>query len=248
MEQRAPRLASAGKIIGTLLIIASVVNLKLDLMEKSGISIEEYIGIIASVLCFIIAYFASKEREIVGLTNNLSLEEQFSNLESTPTKSGGIVPTTQSQSSHTKGIIDSILGAKAEVNEQQVNEAIGTLSSGDFGQVAQSMAQELPAPHKHAEAVLESPTSTTVEVETPIRENVPLPNIQVSSGSVGKLPEIPDLATTDENSNEVLTDEIQSLPDLSDLFIDEIVKENDNEIQSSVEFETPELPNIDDLF
>ena len=29
---------------------------------------------------------------------------------------------------------------------------------------------------------------------------------------------------------------------------DEIVKENDNEIQSSVEFETPELPNIDDLF
>jgi hypothetical protein len=89
---------------------------------------------------------------------------------------------------------------------------------------------------------------TTVEVETPIRENVPLPNIQVSSGSVGKLPEIPDLATTDENSNDVLTDEIQSLPDLSDLFIDEIVKENDNEIQSSVEFETPELPNIDDLF
>ena len=36
MEQRAPRLASAGKIIGTLLIIASVVNLKLDLLEKSG--------------------------------------------------------------------------------------------------------------------------------------------------------------------------------------------------------------------
>ena len=62
------------------------------------------------------------------------------------------------------------------------------------------------------------------------------------------MPEIPDLTTTDENSNEVLTDEIQSLPDLSDLFIDEIVKENDHEIQSSVEFETPELPNIDDLF
>ena len=178
----------------------------------------------------------------------MSLEEQFSNLESTPTKSGRIVPTTQSQSSHTKGIIDSILGAKAEVNEQQVNEAIGTLSSGDFGQVAQSMAQELPAPHKHAEAVLESPTLTTVEVETPVRENVPLPDIQISSNSVGKLPEIPDLAITDEKSNEVLTDDIQSLPDLSDLFIDEMVKENDTEIQSGIEFETPDLPNIDDLF
>tara|TARA_B100000925_G_scaffold214111_1_gene163503 strand:+ start:108 stop:854 length:747 start_codon:yes stop_codon:yes gene_type:complete len=248
MEQRAPRLASAGKIIGILLIIASVVNLKLDLLEKSGISVEEYIGITASILCFIMAYFASKERAIVGLTNNLSLEEQFANLETTLTKSGGIVPTTQSQSGHTKGIIDSILGTKAEVNEELVNEAIGTLSSGDFGQVAQSMAQELPAPHKHAEAVLESPTLTTVGVKSPIRKNIPLPDIQVSSDSVDKLPEIPDLTTTDEHSNEVLTDEIQSLPDLSDLFIDEIVKENDHEIQSSVEFETPELPNIDDLF
>ncbi len=248
MEQRAPRLASAGKIIGILLIIASVVNLKLNLLEISGISVEEYIGITASILCFIMAYFASKERAIVGLTNNLSLEEQFANLETTLTKSGGIVPTTQSQSGHTKGIIDSILGTKAEVNEELVNEAIGTLSSGDFGQVAQSMAQELPAPHKHAEAVLESPTLTTVGVKSPIRKNIPLPDIQVSSDSVDKLPEIPDLTTTDEHSNEVLTDEIQSLPDLSDLFIDEIVKENDHEIQSSVEFETPELPNIDDLF
>jgi len=248
MEQRAPRLASAGKIIGILLIIALVVNLKLDLLEKSGISVEEYIGITASILCFIMAYFASKERAIVGLTNNLSLEEQFANLETTLTKSGGIVPTTQSQSGHTKGIIDSILGTKAEVNEELVNEAIGTLSSGDFGQVAQSIAQELPAPHKHAEAVLESPTLTTVGVKSPIRKNIPLPDIQVSSDSVDKLPEIPDLTTTDEHSNEVLTDDIQSLPDLSALFIDEIVKENDHEIQSSVEFETPELPNIDDLF
>ena len=207
MEQRAPRLA-AGKIIGTLLIIASVVNLKLDLLEKSGFLLKNTWNY-CERLCFIIACLP-RRKEIVGLTNNLSLEEQFSNLESTPTKSGRIVPTTQSQSSHTKGIIDSILGAKAEVNEQQVNEAIGTLSSGDFGQVAQSIAQELPAPHKHAETVLESPTLTTVEIETPIRENVPLPNIQVSSGSVGKLPEIPDFATTEENSNDVLTDDVQS--------------------------------------
>jgi hypothetical protein len=248
MEQRAPRLASAGKIIGMLLIITTAVNLKLDLFEQSGISVEEYIGITASGLCFIMAYFASKEREVVALTNNLSLEYQFANLESTPTKSGGMVPSTHSQSSHTKGIIDSILGAKAEVNEEQVNEAIGTLSTGDFGQAAQSMAQELPAPHKHAEAVLESPTLTTDKVDTTIRENVPLPNINVSSQNANELPELPDLAITNEKSNEVLTSEIQHLPDLSDLFIDEIVEENDNDNQSPVQFETPELPNIDDLF
>ena len=45
-----------------------------------------------------------------------------------------------------------------------------------------------------------------------------------------------------------MTDKNQSLPDLSDLIIDEMVKENDEEIQPNVEFETPELPNIDDLF
>lgn len=248
MEQRAPRLASAGKIVGALLIIATAVNLKLDLLEQSGISFEEYIGITASCLCFIIAFFASKEREVVGLTNNLSLEEQIANLESTPTKSGDVAVTSQSQSSHTKGIIDSILGAKAEVNEQQVNHAIGMLSMGDFGQAAQSMAEDLPAPHKHAESVLESPGMNTVEVDTPIRENVPLPDINFGSHSATELPEIPDLAITDENSNEVLTDEIQSLPDLSDLFIDDVVEKNDNDNQSPVEFETPELPNIDDLF
>ena len=45
MEQRAPRLASAGKILGTLIIIATAINLKLDLLEKPGLSLEEYITI-----------------------------------------------------------------------------------------------------------------------------------------------------------------------------------------------------------
>ena len=36
MEQRAPKLASAAKILGSLIIIAAAVNLKLDLLEYSG--------------------------------------------------------------------------------------------------------------------------------------------------------------------------------------------------------------------
>ena len=83
---------------------------------------------------------------------------------------------------------------------------------------------------------------------TPKRVNVPLPKINVVSPDVTDLPELSDLAVEEVSSNQVLTDGIHSLPDLSDLFIDEIVKENDNEIQSNVEFETPELPDIDDLF
>ena len=65
----------------------------------------------------------------------MSLEEQFAQLESTPTKSSGVIGSYQVQSSQTQGIIDSILGEKAEVNEQQVSQAIGTLSTGDFGRL-----------------------------------------------------------------------------------------------------------------
>ena len=88
MEQRAPRLASAGKILGSLAVVASAVNLKLDLLDSAGLSLEEYIGLSTAVALFIMAYFASKERTVVELTDNLSLEEQIAALESIPTKSG----------------------------------------------------------------------------------------------------------------------------------------------------------------
>ena len=247
MEQRAPRLASAGKILGSLLVIATAVNLKLDLLEKPGFSLEEYITISIAFGLFLIAFFASKEREIVELTNNMSLEEQFAHLESTPTKSSGVIGSYQVQSSQTQGIIDSILGEKAEVNEQQVSQAIGTLSTGDFGQAAQSMAEQLPAPHKHAEGVVESPQLTTTEVEIPVRENVPLPT-QIAPNNTPRedIPELPNLefAVKDEEVNA----ENRNLPDLSDLFNEEITEQESDDITQTSEFETPELPDIDDLF
>ena len=247
MEQRAPRLASAGKILATLLIIATAINLKLDLLEKPGLSLEEYITISVAFVLFLIAFFASKEREIVELTNNMSLEEQFAQLESTPTKSSGVIGSYQVQSSQTQGIIDSILGEKAEVNEQQVSQAIGTLSTGDFGQAAQSMAEQLPAPHKHAEGVVESPQLSTAEVEIPVRENVPLPT-QIAPNNTPRedIPELPNLefAVKDEEVNA----ENRNLPDLSDLFNEEITEQESDETTQTSEFETPELPDIDDLF
>ena len=45
MEQRAPKLASADKILGSLMIIATAVNFKIDILENSGLSIEEYISL-----------------------------------------------------------------------------------------------------------------------------------------------------------------------------------------------------------
>lgn len=247
MEQRAPRLASAGKILGTLFIVAIAVNLNIDLLDKPGISIEEYIAISIVFILFIIAFFASKERVIVGLTSNISLEEQLAQLESTPTKSSVAIEAYQVQSSQTQGIIDSILGGKSEVNEQQVSQAIGTLSKGNFGQTAQSMAEQLPAPHKHAEGVVESPQLTTTEVEVPVRENVPLPTQIAPNNTLREdTPELPNLefAVKDKEVNT----ENRNLPDLSDLFNEEITEQESDEITQTSEFETPELPDIDDLF
>ena len=55
-------------------------------------------------------------------------------------------------------------GKGLEVNEQQVSQAIDTLSTGDFGQLAQSMAEQLPAPHKNAEMAVESPVTSASEM------------------------------------------------------------------------------------
>ena len=150
MEQRAPRLASAAKIVGSLSILASIVNVKLNLFDSDGISLEEFLGFGFGLVCYITAFFASRERKVVGLNNNLSLQEQLEMLETTPTRFGDSSTNPESQSNHTKSIISSIIGEQALVDETTIGQAIGTLSSGDFGDNAKSIAQQLPAPHRHA--------------------------------------------------------------------------------------------------
>ena len=240
MEQRAPRLASAGKILGSLAVVASAVNLKLDLLDSAGLSLEEYLGLSTAVALFIMAYFASKERKVIELTDNLSLEEQFEALESIPTKSGTDVSSVaQPQSSHTKNIIDSIIGANKEIDELQVSNAIGALSTGEFGQAAQQIAEQLPAPHKESDNVVQSSTKTTIDHDLESKSNIPLPSIPIADESIiAEIPVLPEVDTS------------PSLPDLTDLFEDETA--NDKVAIESVEkqdfIETPDLPDLDDLF
>ena len=240
MEQRAPRLASAGKILGSLAVVASAVNLKLDLLDSAGLSLEEYLGLSTAVALFIIAYFASKERTVVELTDNLSLEEQIAALESIPTKSGtGVSSVAQPQSSHTKNIIDSIIGANKEIDELEVSNAIGALSTGEFGQAAQQIAEQLPAPHKESDNVLQSSTPINNQSDLESKSNVPLPSNQVVvEPKITEIPELPELDTS------------PSLPDLTDLFEDEtpdvkiaIIPDKKQDF-----IETPDLPDLDDLF
>ena len=240
MEQRAPRLASAGKILGSLAVVASADNLKLDLLDSAGLSLEEYLGLSTAVALFIMAYFASKERKVIELTDNLSLEEQFEALESIPTKSGTDVSSVaQPQSSHTKNIIDSIIGANKEIDELQVSNAIGALSTGEFGQAAQQIAEQLPAPHKESDNVVQSSTKTTIDHDLESKSNIPLPSIPIADEPIiAEIPVLPEVDTS------------PSLPDLTDLFEDETA--DDKVAIESVEkqdfIETPDLPDLDDLF
>ena len=45
MEQIAPRLANAGKILTALSIVVTATNLKLNLLKNPGFTIEEYVGL-----------------------------------------------------------------------------------------------------------------------------------------------------------------------------------------------------------
>jgi len=87
MEQVAPRLANASKILTVLVAIGTAVNLKLDLLSNSGLSIEEYVGFGLTALLLIISIVSSKERKIPTLSDSPTLEQQLTAMEETPTKS-----------------------------------------------------------------------------------------------------------------------------------------------------------------
>ena len=243
MEQRAPRVASAGKIFGTLVILACIVNVNIDALGFSGLSVEEYVGLSISLVCYITAYFASRERQIIGLNSNLSLEAQLELLESTPTKSSEHKSAPIPQSNHTQSIIDSIIGEQNLVDESTIDQAIDTLSSGVFGETAQSIAEDLPAPHRNATVVTPAPSPKSAE------PNVPLPQI---ASSLDTNPVDSYSKELEDEPTERETDTVSELilPDLSDLFANDSVadidKENDD--ANSGVSETPELPDLDDLF
>ena len=166
--------------------------------------------------------------------------EQIAALESIPTKSGtGVSSVAQPQSSHTKNIIDSIIGANKEIDELEVSNAIGALSTGEFGQAAQQIAEQLPAPHKESDNVLQSSTPINNQSDLESKSNVPLPSNQVVvEPKITEIPELPELDTS------------PSLPDLTDLFEDEtpdvkiaIIPDKKQDF-----IETPDLPDLDDLF
>ena len=243
MEQRAPRVASAGKISGTLLITAAIINLNVDFLGSSGITIEELSALSLSIVCYIVAYIASRERQVVELNSNLSLEQQLYLLETTPTKAGNTKSATSYQSSQTKSIIDSIIGSQDVVDEGTIGQAITTLSLGNFGEAAQSIAAASPAPHSNAAVVM------AVSKLSKAESNVPLPDeqreINKEQDNIISVKPRQDYPAQQSDTSLGL-----SLPDLSDLFTGDskIEAHNSTDRTESDNYETPELPDLDDLF
>ena len=257
MEQIAPRLANAGKILTALAIIVTATNLKLDLLNNPGLSIEEYAGLGLAALFLIISIISSKERKIPTLSDSPTLEEQLASMEETPTKSNTSSESNQVENMQTKSIIESIIGAKADINAQQIDSAIGTLSSGKLGQDAKMMAEQLPAPHRHAEQMLAVPVLEMNQKTLDSSNNVPLPPLKTDIITHQATPDLPDVAQIEDTTVDklpsmtdidALLNEIpvpknpasESLPDLSEL--DDFLGNENSDIS------TPELPNLDDLF
>ncbi len=250
MEQKAPKLASAGQIIGTLAILTSIVNVKLNLFDNAGISFEEFLGFGIGLICYITAFFAARERKVVELNKNLTLQEQFELLETTPTKSSMSSSNSKSQSTHTRSIINSIIGEQKSVNEPVITKAIGTLSSGDFGENAKSIAQQLPAPHRHASDISEHSAKNPSPDKSMVDVNVPLPTSKDTEKIfAAEESSITNLPITSQNADLPKNETYTELPDLSELFFDEA---NSSEQQKNLEnrqnFDTPDLPDLDDLF
>ena len=260
MEQIAPRLANAGKILTALSIIVTATNLKLDLLKNPGLTIEEYVGLSLAAVFLIISVISSKERKIPTLSDSPTLEEQLAAMEETPTISKTSGVSNQVENLQTKNIIESIIGAKSDLNAQQIDSAIGTLSSGKLGQDAKIMAEQLPAPHRHAEQMLDVPVLGVKQKTIDSSNNVPLPSLQtttIAEQGTLDLPNLPEVAQIEDTT----MDKLPSVTDIDALLneisvpknpisdtIPNLSKAEELPSDETSNISTPELPNLDDLF
>lgn len=255
MESNAPRLAVAGRVICGLLLLISIISWKMiptDILstDKRNILIYALIGI--SIVSLVISFWASRERKIPELNENPSVEQQFADLESTPTVVRSVSTSTdqfglETVNNQTQSIIQSVIGTQNEPNAGEVNAAIDSLSKGEIGIYSAAKASSNPAPHKNATQVLDTvlvDKNEAHEKRTKI-DNIPLPNKSVSS--------VPDLSwmesdatfTTEVAVKEIPLPEMNKEAESKEITLEELgLIELPNQ---GVQDETPELPELENL-
>ena len=162
-------------LFAAILVLLTALNLVLNLIGSNGPSMEEAAAMVGVGVFLLIANLASKERVIPELmsTGGRSDVESFDTLTSMATGStqAEVNPTTAS-------IITSILGEQATADQQQVNSAIDTLSSGEFGASVRRTMEEVEAANQTTNDQREAlPTDeeTGQTMERVLVQPVPLP-------------------------------------------------------------------------
>lgn len=276
MESNAPRLAVAGRVISGLLLLISAIlwkMLPIEVLsiEKRNILIYILVGI--SVISLITSFWASRERKIPELNENPSVEQQFADLESTPTIVRSVSTTSdqfglETMNTQTQSIIQSVIGTNYEPSSGEVNAAIDSLSKGDIGAYSAAEASSNPAPHKNATQVMDTVLIDRNENhEKRVKlDNIPLPNKSVTS--------VPDLSWMESGATFTTEVAVKEIPlpvqdkvvesteiTLEELGLLELANpvteshtpelpdfESIDKESKNTEHSTPELPDIDSLF
>ncbi|MBL6891638.1 MAG: hypothetical protein ISR22_06290 [Candidatus Poseidoniaceae archaeon] len=276
MESNAPRLAVAGRVICGLLLLISAILWKMLPVEVLSIekrNIMIYVFIAISIISLITSFWASRERKIPELNENPSVEQQFADLESSPTVVSSVSTNTdqfglETVNTQTQSIIQSVIGTQYEPSSGEINAAIDSLSKGEIGAYSAAEASSNPAPHKNATQVLDTvliDRNETKEKRVKV-DNIPLPNKSVSSApdlswmegdatftTEVAVKEIPLPVQVNESESTEITLEELGLLELpnqnSELPTPELPDfENIGHDSKNNEQMTPELPDIDNLF
>ena len=273
-DPRAPRLAAASTLLAGGLLIASALNLQLNIVGQVGISSEEMIAVIMSAIAIIVARFANQEREIPDLVQSptgYATTDSHSSQTAGDTQETSVNPTTAS-------ILTSILGERATSTAGEVESAISTLSAGEFGADVQRTIEAVQPPSSASEPNLREATPAddnsgqTLErvlvqpVPLPGRENDPvvdpstIPGLSPNRAFVREgvasvpLPGQDGLQTSPAARVDTPSITTPQLPEVLDL--PDLVTGNDepsspkpsSQDQPQITTTVPVLPDLDDLF
>jgi hypothetical protein len=252
------------RIITAIIIAVLIANFKLNLFGNAGWKVEETVLLMKAIAWAVIAWWASKERDVPEFDARPTFEQQLQSLEDMPTKVRSSSTTmdqfgfeTVTSSSQTSAIISSIIGQSEDSSQQNIQQAIGTLGITDSQQsiVAAPVQQVIEAPipqviQQPIEHALEP--SQVIEAQ-PLRvnvERVPLPHEDPDEVVT---PTIPGL----EEGRVFASEELSQvpLPDLDEFLsslpsLDGLLEDADNveqKVTSDLEDLLPTLPELPEI-
>ncbi len=264
MDHRAPRLVIIARIIAVNIIIVLVTNFKYNLFGTAGWKIEETVLLMKAITWAVIAWWASREREVPEFDAKPTFEQQLQSLEDMPTKVRSSSTTmdqfgfeTVASNSQTSAIISSILGQPEDSSQQNIQQAIGALGIADNQQpiVAAPVQQVIEAPIRQ---VIQQPIEHVLEpaqvIEAqPLRVNVeriPLPHEDPDEVVTPGIPGLEEgrVFASEELSQVPLPDLdefLSSLPSLDDLL--EGADNPEQKVTSDLEDLLPTLPELPEI-